>query len=108
MATPPRRSLRGSARYGKRLPWTVTGASGSSAERRSAHTRFPPRLPKRFWACCSSSAESSSRPPPLPKIPPMRLAVAITSVTFQSSGPGLPIAAYSPGIFSGLMRASLM
>jgi hypothetical protein len=44
----------------------------------------------------------------LPKIPPTRLAVAITSATFQSCGPGLPIAAYSPGIFSGLSRASAM
>jgi hypothetical protein len=69
---------------------------------------LPPRFPKRFCACWSRSAESSSRPPPLPKIPPIRLAVAITSVTFQSCGPGLPIAAYSPGIFMGLMRASLM
>ena len=30
--------------------------------------------------------------------------MAITSVTFQSCGPGLPIAAYSPGIFSGFTR----
>jgi hypothetical protein len=42
-------------------------------------------------------------------MPPIRLAVAITSVTFQSSGPvGLPMAAYSPGILSGLVRASAM
>jgi hypothetical protein len=39
----------------------------------------------------------------------MRLAVAITSVAFQSCGPAaFPMAAYSPGIFSGLMRASAM
>jgi hypothetical protein len=42
-------------------------------------------------------------------MPPIRLAVAITSVTFQFCGPaGFPIAAYSPGIFSGLTRASVM
>jgi hypothetical protein len=42
-------------------------------------------------------------------MPPTSEAVAIRSVTFQSSGPsGLPIAAYSPGIFVGSRRASAM
>jgi hypothetical protein len=42
-------------------------------------------------------------------MPPTNAAVAITSVTFQVSGPsGRPIAAYSPGIFERSVRASEM
>ena len=46
-------------------------------------------------------------PPPLPKMPPISDAVAITSVACQSSS-GLPIAAYSYGILVGSVRASEM
>ena len=87
----PRRRARSFAarrRYGKRLPCTVTGASGSSAVRRSRPDALAaPACRSASARAWSSSAESSSRPPPLPKIPPIRLAVAITSVTFQSCGP---------------------
>jgi len=44
----------------------------------------------------SVSAELTSLPPPLPKIPPISEAVAITSVTVKCCGT-LPNAAYSPG-----------
>ena len=69
IATPPARSLRGSARYGKRLPRTVSGASGSSAERRSAQTRLPPRFPKRFCACWSSERRVELAAAALPEDP---------------------------------------
>ena len=54
-----------------------------------------------------SSICVSSSPPPLPKIPPTSEAVAMMSVTFHGSS-GLPIAAYSPGIFVMSSRASSM
>jgi hypothetical protein len=64
----------------------------------------PKALPRRL-----TGADASSPPPPLPKMPPTRDAVAIRSSGLKSSGPsGLPIAAYSPGILSGLSLASAM
>ena len=48
-------------------------------------------------------------PPPLPKIPPTSVAIRIRSVGLNGCGPsGWPIAAYSPGISNGLVRAFLM
>ena len=88
----------------------MVGASGSSAERKSAHTFFPFLRPNRSLASSRTSAEPTSFPPPRPKIPATSEAVAITSVTFQLAGPwGRPSAAYSLGILStGLTRASAM
>ena len=89
------------------MPWTVVGASGSLATRKSAQARLPARFPNRFRAASSTSAELTSLPPPLPKIPATSDAIEITSVTFQSSGPaGWPSSGYSPGISSGLERIS--
>ncbi len=87
--------------YGKRLRSIVVGASGSFLERKSSQARRPRLRPKRFSNACRASADCSSRPPPLPNIPPISEAVAITSVPFQSSGPVIPNAAYSPGISVG-------
>ena len=95
--------------YVKRLPVTVTGASGSSAERKLRNAFRPLRRPKR---CCSASAtgvQLSSIPPPLPKMPPTSEAVAIRSSGFHASGPcGRLMAAYSPGSLDGSSRVSEM
>jgi hypothetical protein len=53
------------------------------------------------------SAEFSSLPPPLPKMPPISEAVAITSVSVHGCG-CFSIAVYSNGINVGLMRAFAM
>ena len=66
---------------------TVVGASGSSAGEVAPRQLPRPSLPKRPGSASQQLAEASSLPPPLPKMPPTREAVAITSVTFQSSGP---------------------
>jgi hypothetical protein len=95
--------------YGNRVRLTVTGASGSSAERKSRKIRLPRRAPKRSRRAWRISENWSSAPPPLPKMPPTSDAVAITSVAFHGAGPsGRPIAAYSPGIFVMSSRASPM
>jgi hypothetical protein len=93
--------------YGKDCPRTVVGASGSSLRRKSFQTWVPVTPPNRARAALRASALSTSEPPPLPKMPPTNAAVATTSVAFQSSSV-LPSAAYSPGSFSGLSRASAM
>ena len=85
----------------------MTGASGSFFERKSAQARRPRLRPKRFSNACSICADCTSAPPPLPKMPPISEAVAITSVPFQSSG-SLPIAAYSAGSLVGSVRVSAM
>ena len=90
--------------YGKRLPSTVVGASGSFFSRKSSQARFPARLPKRLTNACSSWAERSSEPPPRPKMPPISDAVAITSVTDHCCGV-LPSAAYSAGRRVGFVSA---
>ena len=95
--------------YGKRLPLTVVGASGSSKAANCSHSVRPFLAPKRSLNASSSWDSASSRPPPLPKIPPTSEAVEKRSVTFQSSGPcGRPMATYSPGILVGSSRASAM
>ncbi len=83
------------------------GASGSSAERKSApHLRARFAAPNCFCASWSTSADFSSLPPPLPKIPPTSAAVAMMSVTFHGLGPiGWLIAPYSPGIRLGFSFA---
>ena len=87
----------------------MVGAAESSTARSCSHIRRPAAAPNFLWKPWRSSPQSSSAPPPRPKIPPIREAVAIRSVVFHGSGPsGLPIAAYSPGIISGLSLASLM
>ncbi len=58
----PRRHLVGNLR-----PVTVVGASGSSDERKSRHTRLPAARPKRARSASSTTAELSSEPPPLPR-----------------------------------------
>src|SRR4030088_444051 len=95
--------------YGNGLA-TVVGASRSFLERKSSHAGRPARSPKRRWKAWSVSAELTSLPPPLPKIPPISEAVAITSVTVKCCG-ALPNAAYSPGsllaALSGLTAMSM-
>jgi len=89
---------------------TVVGASGSFLERKSSHAARPLRSPKRRWNPCRVSAELTSFPPPLPKIPPISEAVAITSVVVKCCGT-LPNAAYSAGslvgAFNGLTAMSM-
>jgi len=78
---------------------TVVGVSGSSAERKSAHTARPSPSPKRWIAASRAWAERSSPPPPLPKIPETSEATEITSISRQGSGPcSLPMNWYVPGI----------
>jgi hypothetical protein len=91
------------------VPLTVVGASRSSKAANCSHSVRPFLAPKRPLKASSSWDSAISRPPPLPKMPPTSEAVAKRSVTFHWSGPrGLPIAAYSPGIFVGSSRASAM
>ena len=85
----------------------VVGASGSFLERKSAHARRPLRTPKRFSKARARSALFTSAPPPLPKMPPMSDASAITSVNVKCSGV-LPSAAYSAGSLVGFISASSM
>ena len=87
--------------YGKDRE-TVVGASGSFLERKSCHAAAPVRFPKRRWNDCRVRAELTSLPPPLPKMPPIREAVAITSVGVKCWGT-LPKAAYSPGSLLGAL-----
>src|ERR1700716_3617767 len=94
--------------YGNGLA-TVVGASRSFLDRKSSHAARPAPSPKRRWNACRGSAELTS-PPPLPKIPPISEAVAITSVAVKCCGT-LPNAAYSPGslvaALSGLTAMSM-
>src|SRR2546421_1994774 len=85
----------------------VGGASGSLASRKFCHAARPAALPNFFSNVCSASAERSSAPPPLPKMPPISDASAITSVSFHVVG-ALPSAAYSAGILLGVTSASAM
>ena len=82
---------------------TVVGASGSFFSRKSSQAARPDRLPKRCWKAWRVRAERTSLPPPLPKIPPISEAVAITSVGVKCCGT-LPKAAYSPGSLVGALR----
>src|SRR3954452_15163558 len=99
--------------YGKLVPWTVVGASGSLNDWKSAHTFFPVLAPNRCWAATRDCAAPTSPPPPLPKIPATSEAIAITSATFQL-WPGRQmlwdeaIRLYSPGSFIGFVHASEM
>ena len=65
---------------------TVTGASGSSAERKLRNTRIPSLRPKRFWRASATCDHASSSPPPLPKMPPTSDAVAIALVVPNQGG----------------------
>ena len=76
------------------------GASGSFLERKAVQARLPACWPKRFTKACISWAEPSSLPPPLPKMPPISDASAITSVGVHIWG-SLPSAWYSDGISDG-------
>ena len=86
---------------------TVTGASGSFASRKFFHALRPAVLPRLFSKAWSASAERTSAPPPLPKMPPISDASAITSVGFHSVGTCFS-AAYSAGSLFGSTSVSSM
>ena len=87
----------------------MTGASGSSASRKSCQTSLPFRLPKRFCAASSAWAEPSSSPPPTPRIAPSTMPLKTVSAGSKFWAPsGFPSAAYSTGILFGSSLASSM
>ena len=90
--------------YGKDVPGTVVGASGSFLERKSCQADDPWLLPNRACRAWSSWAERTSLPPPLPNMPPISEASAITSRRVQWVGSS-PNAAYSEGILVGSSSA---
>src|ERR1700742_5107857 len=85
----PRLAKALSVSYGKGLE-IVVGASGSFFERKPSQALRPAFLPICSTIASIVSAEFSSLPPPLPKMPPISEAIAITSVGFHGSIGFLP------------------